>query len=316
MALDPSFLAVILVFLGFGFLWHWDEVYADPKETVSGDGYYIRRMAFAQGKAVSKPYCWRPLYPFLARYLGFRPVSYVSMAGAVVMIYLLSGRGWAGAALAIGFFGNISIGRFAFRCPDYCDALGQFLFIASLYALLQGSWWVIPLAALCGLTRENLGATVGLLALPTQPLAFIAALTACLLAYYLRREDFGNVHPLVKKTAYETLTHWVKVKKDGLLHWAHVIQPLRGLPFFVPFGWGTANPGALWLLCGFVPLFLFAIPASGQSRMLCYGFALCSPIVAACALPWIWVVCLLQWFWPIDFQAFDEGGGITWSSLK
>jgi hypothetical protein len=316
MALDPSLLAVVAVFLGFGAFWHWDEVYADPKETVSGDGYYIRRMAFAKGKPVSKPYCWRPLYPFLARYFGFRPVSYVCMAGAVYMIYLLAGGGWAGAALAIGYFGNICIGRFAFRCPDYCDALGQFLFAASLYALLHHSPWVILLAALCALTRENLGATIGLLSLFFQPWAFASALAAGLMAYYLRREDHLNVHPLVEQTAYGTLVRWARAKKDGVLHWAHTVQPLRGLPFFIPFGWSGAPSGAGWLLLGFCPLFLFAIPASGQSRMLSYGYGLCVPFAAVCGIEWLWVACLLQWFWPIDLASFDEGGGLTWGSIR
>lgn len=314
--MEASALAVLLVVLGFGAFWHWDEVYADPKDSVSGDGYYIRRMAFAHGKPVSKPYCWRPLYPFLARYFGFRPVSYVCMLGATGMVYLLAGSGWAGAALAIGFFGNIHIGRFAFRCPDYCDALGHFLFLASIYAMLHHSLWLIPLAALSGLTRENLGATVGLLSLLFQPWAFVAALAACLLAYHLRREDHVNVHPLVKATAYDTLAYWVKAKKDGVLHWAHTVQPLRALPFWLPFGWGGASGDARLLLLGFVPIFAFALPASGQSRMLCYGFGLCVPVVAACGIEWVWVAGLLQWFWPIDFGAFDEGGGISWASIK
>lgn len=313
--LETPLFAVIAVFLGFGFFWHWDEVYADPKLTVSGDGYYIRRMAFAN-KPVSKPYCWRPLYPFLARYFGFRPVSYVCMAGAVFMVYLLAGKGWAGAALAIGFFGNICIGRFAFRCPDYCDSLGQFLFLASLYAMLQGSLWIIPLAALCALTRENLGATVGLLSLYFQPWAFVAALLAGLLAYHLRREDYENVHPLVEKTSYETLVRWIKAKKEGVLHWAHTIQPLRGLPLLIPFGWSGATLDARFLLIGFVPIFFFALPASGQSRMLAYGFGLCVPFAAACGIECIWVAALLQWFWPFDLQAFDEGGGFTWSCVQ
>lgn len=315
MAVDPSLLAVIAVFFSFGLFWHWDEVYADQKTTVSGDGYYIRRMAFTR-KPVSKPYCWRPLYPLLARYFGFRPISYLFMAGAVFMVYLLAGGGWAGSALAIGFFGNICIGRFAFRCPDYCDSLGQFLFLASLYALLHGSLWVVPLAALCALTRENLGATIGLLSLPFQPLAFVAALAAGLLAYHVRREDFENVHPLVEKTAYETLVRWTKAKKDGVLHWAHTVAPLRLLPFLIPFGWERAPTGAGWLLAGFIPLFFFAIPASGQSRMLCYGYGLCVPFAAVIGIEWIWVACLLQWFWPIDISTFDEGGGFTWSSIK
>lgn len=313
--MDPSLFAVAAVFLGFGLFWHWDEVYADPKETVSGDGYYIRRMAFARTPQ-SKPYCWRPLYPLLARYLGFRPVSYASMAGAVYMVYLLAGGGWPGAALAIGYFGNICIGRFAFRCPDYCDALGQFLFVASLHAFLQHSYWSIPLAALCSLTRENIGATVGLLGLYFQPWAFVSALGAGILAYTTRREGYDNVHPLVGKTAYETVVRWVKAKKDGVLHWAHTIQPLRGLPFLIPFGWSAVSPDARWLLLGFAPIFAFAIPASGQSRMLAYGFGLCVPIAAACGIEWLWVACLLQWFWPIDLASFDEGGGLTWGSLK
>jgi hypothetical protein len=315
MALDPSLLAVVLVCLGIGAFWHWDEVYADQKEIVSGDGYYIRRMAFSR-KPVSKPYCWRPLYPWLARYFGFRPVSYVSMAGAVYVVYLLAGRGWAGAALAIGFFGNICIGRFAFRCPDYCDALGQFLFLASLYALLHQQWWIIPAAFLCGLTRENIGVTIGLMALPLQPIASVAAFAALVVAYTTRREDFANVHPLVEKTSYDTIVRWVKAKKDGVLHWAHTIQPLRALPFLIPFGWDAAPIGARWLLAGFVPLFVFSIPASGQSRMLSYGYGLCVPFAAVCGLEWVWVACLLQWFWPIDISAFDEGGGLTWSSIK
>lgn len=311
---EPLF-AVLAVILGFGLFWHWDEVYADPKTTVSGDGYYIRRQAFTRNP-VSKPYCWRPLYPFLARHFGFRPVSYVFMLGAVIGIYFLAGKGWAGAALAIGFFGNISIGRFAFRAPDYCDSLGQFLFVASVYALLHRSPWVILLAPLAMLTRENIGVTVGLLALPIYPAASVLALVAGLLAYYLRREDHGNVHPLVEKTAYETLVRWARAKKDGLLHWAHVIQPLRTLPFLVPFGWYRAPAGAGWLLAGFAPLFFFAIPASGQSRLLCYGYALCVPFAAVCGIEWVWVACILQWFWPADFAAFDEGGGLTWGSIR
>lgn len=314
--MEAPLLAVLLVVLGFGAFWHWDEVYADPKDTVSGDGYYIRRIAFAKGKAVSKPYCWRPLYPFLARYLGFRPLSYASMLGAVIMLYLVAGKGWAGAALAIGFFGNICIGRFAFRCPDYCDALGQFLFLSSIYALTQHSLWIVPLAGLCALTRENLGATVGIISLPFQPWAFGVALACGLLAYHLRREDHGNVHPLVKQTAYDTLAFWVKAKKDGVLHWAHTVQPLRGLPLFVPFGWNGASADTRFLLFGVAPLFAFAVPASGQGRLLCYSYGLIAPFVAACGPEWAWFACILQWFWPIDLASFDEGGGITWASLK
>ncbi len=271
-------------------------------------------MAFTR-RPVSKPYCWRPLYPLLARYLGFRPVSYVCMAGACYMVWLLGGAGWAGAALAIGFYGNPSIGRFAFRCPDYCDALGQFLFVASIYALMHGSPWVILLAGLCMLTRENLGVTVGLLALPIAPFATVTAMACGLLAYYLRREDYQNVHPLVEKTSYDTLVRWVKAKKDGLLHYAHVVQPLRTLPYLVPFGWEQASKDAHWMLLGFVPIFAFALPASGQSRLMCYGYALCVPFVAGLGLQWVWLACLLQWFWPVDMAAFDEGGGISWGAF-
>lgn len=314
--MEASFVAVLLVVLGFGAFWHWDEVYADPKDTVSGDGYYIRRMAFARGKPVSKPYCWRPLYPFLARYFGFRPVSYVCITAATVMVYLLVGGGWIGTALAVGFFGNISIGRFAFRCPDYADSLGHFLFLASIYAMLHHSLWLIPLAALCALTRENLGATVGLLSLAFNPFGFVAALAAGLLAYHLRREDHTNVHPLVKATAYDTFAFWAKAKKDGVLHWAHTIQPLRALPLWLPFGWAHVSGDARTLVAGVAPIFFFAVPASGQSRLLCYAYGLFAPIVAACGVEWCWFACILQWFWPIDLASFDEGGGITWASLK
>ena len=314
--MEAPLFSILAVFLGFGAFWHWDEVYWNPRDKVSGDGYYIRRMAFA-GKPVSKPYCWRPLYPFLARYFGFRPVSYVCMAGAVYMVFLLGGAGWAGAALAIGFFGNPHIGRFAFRCPDYCDALGHFLLLASLYALLNHSLWIIPLAALCGLTRENLGATVGLVSLFFQPWAFVAALAACILAYTTRREDYGNVHPLVEKTAYDTLVRWVKAKNEGFLNWAHTLQPLRGLPFLVPFGWSRAAGDARVCLLGLIPILFFALPASGQSRMLCYAFGFFVPFATVCDVRWVWVFAIFQWFYPlIEVQAFDEGGGVTWGSLK
>jgi hypothetical protein len=34
---EASALAVLLVVLGFGAFWHWDEVYADPKDYLSSD---------------------------------------------------------------------------------------------------------------------------------------------------------------------------------------------------------------------------------------------------------------------------------------
>lgn len=313
--MDAPLLAVVGVFLAALFYWHWAVAYVHDVPSVSGDSYYIRRFAFT-GNPVSKPYCWRPLFPVLARVAGFRPLAYVSLAVATYAIFRLCGGGWGGAALAIGFVGNPHLVRFHITSPDYCDSLGQALFLTTLLALSTGSLAAIPLAFLCALTRENLGVTVGLLAIPFVPLAGLAALVALVLAYTTRREDHENVHPLVEKTAYETLCRWVRAKKEGATHFAHVVQPVRLLPFFVPFGWYGVNGFSHVALAGLLPLFFFALPASGQSRQLSYAYGLLAPFAAACPLPWAWVAGLLQWFWPADLGVFDEGGGITWSTIQ
>ena len=59
---------------------------------------------------------------------------------------------------------------------------------------------------------------------------------------------------------------------------------------------------------GLIPIWLLAIPASGQSRIVCYAFVLFVPFLAAIPWPWLGLVTLVTCFWPVTWTTFDERG--------
>jgi len=289
--------------------WHW--VHHVVNDTcMSGDKFYMRQFAYTDCP-VSPPYCWRPLLPLLARYLGFKTVSYACIVSAPLVVYYYVGGGWTGFACALMFIGNPVIYSFNIRNPEYAEGLGHLLFISALFAMSVDSVLVWPLLLLCALTRETLIAALGLIALVTNPLYLIPLAAGGAVAYFTRKEadSTDGRHPLVEGNSYETVKRWVRTKKGGMLHWAHVIQPVRGLAFAVPFVWSGVGDFARLALVGCVGIFALAIPASGQSRIITYSFALLVPFAAALPSAWLWFFVCLSWFWPIDLSAYDETGG-------
>jgi hypothetical protein len=283
---------------------------------MSGDKWYMRQMAFTD-LPISPPYCWRPLVPRLARYFGFMAVSYSSTVATPIVIYYFVGGGWRGFACAMLFVGNLHIVPFNVRCPEYSESVGHLLMIGSLWAIGADSALAWPLLLLSALCRETITAALGLIVLFWNPWLLIPLVAGSAVAYLTRNEDEGNRHPLVEGSAYDTLARWAKKKDSGVLSFAHVIQPLRGAAIAVPFMWYGVGDFARLGLIGFIGIWVLAIPASGQSRIICYGFGLLLPFVAVLPLTGLWLLVLVTWFWPVDIRAFDETGGQkTWGFVR
>lgn len=275
---------------------------------MSGDKWYMRHMAFTD-LPVSPPYCWRPLVPYLARWFGFKPVSYAASLATVVVVYYWVGGGWRGFLVAMIFVGNVHILPFNVRCPEYAESVGQLLMISSVWAVSANSPLAWPLLLLSALCRETLAGALGAICLFWNPWLLLPIAAGSAASWFGRREDKVNRHPLIEDTAHETVLRWAKHKSYGMLSYAHVVQPLRGLAFAVPFMWDRVGDFARLGLAGLVPIWLSAIPATGQTRIMCYGFALIAPFAAALPIEWLWVCALANWFWPVDLWAFDETGG-------
>lgn len=275
---------------------------------MSADKWHIRHFAFTN-EPVSPPYCWRPLFPILARHLGFKLVSYSASIATIVLIYRWVGGGWTGFLCAAMFVGNPHIFPFHIRNPEYTESLGQLLFMSSLWAVSVSSPLAWPLLLLSALCRETIAAALGIIVLFVNPLLLVPLVAGSSVAWFGRKEEKENRHPLVEGTAVDTVKRWIKYKKGSALHFAHVIQPLRCLAFTVPFMWHAVGPFARLGLLGFIPIWLLALPASGQSRIICYGFGLLIPFAAATPIEWLWVVAFFSVFWPIDYAVFDESGG-------
>ena len=275
---------------------------------MSGDRWYTRQFAYVGGP-VSAPYCWRPLLPLLARYLGFELVSYSALLMTPIMIYGFAGGGWVGVACALAFIGNPHIFRFAVRNPEYDLGLVHLLLVTSMWAMAVGSpaaWVLLPLAATA---REGAGLSLAAVALFVNPPLALASAAGLALAYFTRNENKENRHPLVETSIVATTRRWAKLKGHNFFSFAHVVQPLRGLPLSVPFVWGDLGHFARAGLIGFLATWASAIPASGQCRILAYSYAFFVPVVAAFGPEWAWVYAGLSWWWPIDYLLFDETGG-------
>jgi hypothetical protein len=245
--------------------------------------------------------------------LGFVPVSYTATFLTPIVVYFYVGGGWTGTACGLMFVGTNHIFGFDVKNPEYSEGLGQFLLLCSLWALSVGSPLAWPLLLLSALCRETLTAILGVVVLFVNPWLLIPLVIGAAASYLLRNEDKENRHPLVEKTPYETLVRWVKAKGTHVLSYAHTVQALRGLAFTVPFMWGEVGNFARLGLLGFIPIWLLALPASGQSRIICYGFGLLIPFAAALPPGWLWLVVMLQWFWPVDYRLFDEGGNVQFA---
>jgi len=304
---EASLSAVCSVTLAWLTYVHWLQHRLDIPP-MSGDKWYMRQMAFTD-QPVSAPYRWRPLVPWLARWLGFKTLSYTASLATPVLIYYWVGGGWRGFWCAMLFVGNLNIFHFNVRCPEYAESVGQFLMIASLWAVQTGSPLAWPLLLLSALCRETLTGALGAIVLFWNPILLAPLAVGALVSWFARDEEKTNRHPLVEATAVETVRRWAKYKGHGVLSFAHVIQPLRGLAVTVPFMWGYVGDYARLGLVGLIPIWLLAVPASGQSRIICYGFGLLLPFAAALPAEWLWVMAGITWFWPADLRMFDETGG-------
>jgi hypothetical protein len=287
--------------------WYWLFHIVDTP-TMSGDKWYMRRFAHTE-QPVSAPYCWRPLHPLLSRYIGFKAVTLSASLAAPLLIYYWMGGGWRGFFCAMLFVGNSHIVGFNIKSPEYAEGLGQLLMIASVWAMSIGSPIAFPLFLLAALCRETMTASLGLVALFWNPWLLIPLVLGGAASWYSRNEDKDNVHPLVEDTPHDTLLRWVKFKGNGALSYSHVLQPFRGAAIAVPFMWGSVGDFARLGLLGLIPIWLLALPASGQSRIMCYGFAWILPFAGALPIEWVGFLALVTWFWPFDLSVFDETGG-------
>lgn len=282
---------------------------------MSGDKWYLSQFAYT-GEPVTAPYCWRPLVPILARWFGFRLISYPAVAAIPIVVYFYVGGGWAGVACGLIVIGNPYLFAFNIKNPEYVEGVGQLLFIGSLWAMREEALILFPLLFLAALCRETIAAALGAIALFWCPLGLIPLVLGAVAAYGLRNECKENQHPLVEKTPYGTLVRWVREKGASALSWPHIIQPIRGLAFSVPFVWSGAGDFARLGLIGLVPIWLLALPASGQSRIVCYSIGLFLPFAAGLPAEWLWAFVILSWFWPVDYSAYKESGGLTFGYAR
>lgn len=312
--MGAELVVLIVVTAGMMGFWHWLYHIVNPT-AMSGDKWYMRQMAFTT-LPISPPYCWRPLLPALARRLGFPAVSYTATFLAPIVVYFYVGGGWTGTACGLMFVGTNRIFSFNIKNPEYAEGLGQFLLLSSLWAISSGSLLAWPLLLLAALCRETLSAILGVVVLFVNPWLLIPLVVGSAASYLSRDEDQENRHPLVEKTAYETLVRWTREKGGNAISYAHTIQPLRGLAFTVPFMWGAVGDFARLGLVALAPIWLLALPASGQSRIVCYAFGLLIPFAAALPPGWLWFVVMLQWFWPVDYGLFNEGGDVKFALIR
>jgi len=275
---------------------------------VSGDMWYMRQFAFTD-QPITAPYRWRPLLPWLARWFGFNTVTFTANALTPFVIFYYAGAGWVGFCCALIFIGNAHIFQFNIKAPEYAEGLGHFLFASTIFAMSLGHWSAYPLALLCAMTRETITAALGLICVFINPLIMVPLAVGSVIAWFARTEDKDNRHPLIEGTYVGTVTRWARTKGWRALHFAHTILPLRATPFAVPLMWGGVNDFARLGVLGFIPIWLLALPASGQSRIICYGYVLVVPFLAAIPLGWLAAVTMLCCFWPVDWQVFDESGG-------
>ena len=309
-------LVVFLFAMTAGLLVLWHMVYHVVQQPVmSGDKWHIRHMAFTD-LPVSAPYCWRPLHPLLGRWFGFYAVSYLASLATPIVIYYWMGAGWRGFLVALLFLGNTNMFPFHIKNPEYAEAVGHLLFIAALWSMQEGAWVAYPLLLLCALCRETIAAPLLLIAAIWNPWMCIPLVIGSAFAWLTRREDKDNRHPLVEATPYETLKRWMRTKQDAVISFAHVFQPLRGVAITVPFMWERVGDFARVGIIGLLPIWLLALPASGQSRIMCYGYALIVPFAAELPIGWLWGFAFLAWFWPIDIACYKESGDRTFGFIR
>lgn len=294
---------------------YWVYRVLPVKHQMSGDQWYITQFAYTD-EPISAPYCWRPLVPMLARRLGFKLVTYTATIAIPFVIYYYMGGGWTGFFCAMLFVGNHHAYSFMAKNPEYADGVGQLLLISTVWAITVGSPLAWPLLLLCALCRETISAALGVFVLFFNPWLLAPLIVGSAAAYFGRNEDKDNTHPLVESNPYETLKRWGRFKQLKALHYAHTIQPLRAVAFTVPFVWGSVGDLARYGLFSLIPIWLLAVPASGQTRIMCYGFVFFLPFFAALSVEWQAAVVMLTWFWPIDLRAFEEGGDVKFSYTR
>jgi hypothetical protein len=225
-----------------------------------------------------------------------------------VVIYLWLGPGPSAFFCAVIFAGNPHLASFNIKNAEYTESVGQLLMISSLWALDERSLVAVPLLLLAGLCRETLVAALAVVALLWWPIVAPLPVATGLLAYFTRKQDRENTHPLVEDTIYGTIRKWLRDKAAGSIRYAGVFQPFRGALFAVPFMWAAVSPFARISLVALPVAWLFSLPASGQTRIVLYGIGPVLAFVAACPPEWAAVLAMLSWWWPVELYHHDERG--------
>lgn len=304
--MSPAALLGVIVASLTAYLWWLYHILQTPE--MSGDKWYMRKFALTD-QPVTAPYRWRPLLPWLAGWLGFKPVTFAANAVTPMVIYYYAGGGWEGFCCAVIFLAIPHLFQFNIMCPEYAEGLGHCLFASTVLAMSVGHWSAFPLALLCAMTRETLTAAIGAIALFVNPWLLVPLAVGSAIAWFAREEDKDNQHPSIEGSYVATVGRWAKHKGWKALHFAHTILPLRGAPFAVPFVWGDVGAFARVCLVGCAAIWVLALPASGQSRIVCYAYILFVPFIAAIPWPWLAAYTILACFWPYDWHVFTETGG-------
>lgn len=295
-------------------MWHWIHQHCpEGGRGEVGDSVWTKRWLRFPDKRIAAPYCWRPLVPWLAKLCrgNWYAVSYPAALAVVPLIAWYAGAGWAGFAVALMFVGNYHLWPFNVKWPELSENVGHLLFLGCLVALAGDHWSIYPLALMVVMCRESLGAAVAAVALFVNPWALIPIAGGGAIAWFTRRENTDETHPLVEKTYIDTFRRWIVAKGAGvaIYHWTTSIQPLGGVPLVIPFMWEHVDSfGHLALVAAF-PLWFFSVPASGASRQHGYMFHLCIPFLVQLPTPWLWLMVMLSWLWPHDWAVYDERGG-------
>lgn len=290
---------------------------------LSADGFMIRNMTYTDD-AVSAPYCWRPLAPWVGRVIGLKGGSIVGTIAFVYLCVRIVGDPIAAPLVALAIVFSPFYGEFFLWYWDYGDAINCAVTAWCVLATMTGSYWVVVPLVLVGFARESAALAVAVWvfafhaasgAWTTGLLLAILPCAALTIAYTTRKEDRDNRHPLVEADRAATFRRWItfKTKSTGghaLVTFWHTLRPLRGFVLAVPFVFPYIQPSFRCGLLAFIPLAILAIPASGQSRAWGYGLPFLLPFVGRLAPEYICLLALVHvWYWGTGVAYFDETGG-------
>jgi hypothetical protein len=239
----------------------WSEV-GGPPFRVSPDGQYYL------GPTPPRPYCLRPLLPWLFR----RRVQWwvaVSWASILATALILGWRGGVGAAV---LFLGLASTRTNVLFPILTDQLG--ILCVTVGLVLPWPWNLI-LSIIGTLVNEKV--PIVLAALAGDPWLLSPLVISCWL--YMRGQPPGDEEPAWLRTPFREARRSLQLTPQALL-----------------FPWGVAALGLWWmspwaLLAGYLPLL------TAQDRARLYQWI--APGVCLAAAPWIPVPLLIvHWLNP------------------